>query len=242
MNIAINLFVVILMSYEEYINLLSEKKERINYMHQVIKKIVEDSGATKPQLDVLMRGYIILIYSLWESAYKDLSFYFFYELSEMTIESLPFKLKDKILCFKLEKIKEKKLTTHRCLECVNKEINNIKITKVKDYKNITNFFSEHSNNPDLESLLKLLSLYAFKIEISDESRKQIEFIIKSRNDIAHSGKIIENYNEYIISNFGTSKLEIDILQDITLNIFILYKSVIDNFRKKYSIPKSEKVL
>ncbi|EGQ79924.1 hypothetical protein HMPREF9094_1054 [Fusobacterium animalis ATCC 51191] len=52
------------------------KKRKINYMHQVIVKAQNEELLKSIQLDVLLRGYIVLIYVLWESAFKTLHEYF----------------------------------------------------------------------------------------------------------------------------------------------------------------------
>ena len=70
---------------DEFLSFVSKKREKINYMHQVIVKAQNEELLKSIQLDVLLRGYIVLIYVLWESAFKTLDEYFFEILKEKKV-------------------------------------------------------------------------------------------------------------------------------------------------------------
>lgn len=215
-----------------YIENLSKRRERINYMHQIIKKVKEDQICNPLQLDVLLRGYIVLIYSLWESAFKDLHLFFYNSFKEKKVNELPHKIKNKILCNKLEKAQNKKIKTFYCFEVLKKEYVDLLETKVKDI-DIT-YFNYFTNNPNLDMLDDFLSFYAFKVLIKEEIKNKIEYIILARNDIAHSGKQISNFKDDIKDKFSYEE-EIDFLQEATLEIFNIFNNIINKFEEKYFI-------
>lgn len=218
------------MNKETYLNSISEKRERINYMHQIIKKVKEDEICSELQLDVLLRGYIVLIYSMWESAFKDLHHYFYNSLKEKTVQELPFKIKNKILCECLEKARIKEVKNHTCIERLKTQYDLLKSSYVRDID--IKYFNYFTNNPNIEILKEFIAYYSFKIMLSEENEKRVEYIIKARNDIAHSGKKINNLQNDIKSAFNC-KEEIDFLQDVTLDIFVIFNNIINTFEEKF---------
>lgn len=218
------------MDKNTYIENLSKRRERINYMHQIIRKVKEDQICNPLQLDVLLRGYIVLIYSLWESAFKDLHLFFYDSFKEKKVKELPHKIKNKILCNKLEKAQNKKIKTYHCFEVLKKEYIDLLETKVKDINTI--YFNYLTNNPDLNMLDDFLSFYAFKVLVEEDIKEKIKYIILSRNDIAHSGKQINNFKDDIKNNFSYEE-EIDFLQEVTLEIFNIFNNIINKFEEKY---------
>lgn len=223
------------MNKDDYLRVLSLKKERINYMHQIIKKVKDENIVTSQQLDVLLRGYIILIYSMWESAFKDLHQYFYTGLSNLEINALTYNLKNKILCKLLEKAKKSssEIRSHLCFERIHREYEEEKMKKVSNLP--TSYFAYESNNPTLRMLNEFLGWYNMGINISDTLKKEIEFIIKSRNDIAHSGIRINNLQTLIENEFRESnQTEIDLLQEIVMHIYVLFNDITIDFERLYA--------
>lgn len=218
------------MDKKVYLDNLSQKKERINYMHQIIKKVKEDEVCNRLQLDVLLRGYIVLIYSLWESAYKDLHLFFHNALKEKKVNELPHNIKNRILCDRLEKAKNKEIKTYRCFERLRKEYCDLLEVTVKDIDK--KYFNHLTNNPNLDILNEFLSFYAFKILVEEEVEEKIKYIISARNDIAHSGKEINNFKDDIKKRFNREE-EIDFLQEVTFEIFKIFNTIINKFEEKY---------
>lgn len=231
------------MNYDEYFQFVSDKKTQINYMHQVIKKGIEGENHTKVQYEVLLRGYIVLIYSFWEGAYKSLPSYFFEKLKEIKVESLPYRLKDKIIKQKINNKKAEEMKSHRWLEVLNRDVNLLKNTACGNHSTMIEFFKNNSNNPKTSDLIDLLVLYHFTVPIEEDLRKEIDFIIQSRNDIAHSGMVVRDYHLKIFEEFNMNLVEseeiqrneaVNKLQRILNNIFVLYKDIADKFQEKYS--------
>lgn len=212
-----------------YLNNISEKRERINYMHQIIRKVKEDKICSALQLDVLLRGYIVLIYSMWESAFKDLHYYFYDSLKEKTVQDLPFRIKNKILCECLEKAQDKEIKSHLCIENLKRKYDALKLTCVKDID--IKYFNYFTNNPNIKMLKDFMAYYSFKTILSEEVEKKVEYIIQARNDIAHSGKIINNLQNDIKNAFNCEE-EIDFLQTVTLDIFVIFNNIVNTFEEK----------
>ena len=229
---------------DEFLSFVSKKREKINYMHQVIVKAQNEELLKSIQLDVLLRGYIVLIYVLWESAFKTLDEYFFEILKEKKVEELPYNLKNEILCSLLRDIQKKEIKSFKCMENAKKDFDNlINLELDKDLK-LKEYFQCKTNNPTVDKLEDYLSKFAFSVPISPKLMKEIEYIVYSRNDIAHSGRYIENYSKSLKSfldeisksfpNEVQSKNEIDLLQEITLDIYILFENITNVFEEKYA--------
>lgn len=234
------------MTKTEFLDNLSEKREKINFMHQVISKMREEKTINNSQLDVLLRGYIILIYVLWESGFRNLSEYFFsfFENKDIKVENLPHNLKNEILCSLLLEFQKKEIKNFKCMEKVKISFDNLNNSNLKKNSNLKNFFQSNSNNPKIELLTKFLNKFAFSVEITDKEKTEIEYIIVSRNDIAHSAGTVKNFTTNIkefLDKFkekfpdeSIPKTDIDFLQDITLDIFKIFKEITDSFEKKYA--------
>lgn len=220
-----------MMEKDIFISSLSRKRERINYMHQIIRKIKEDKIYNDLQLDVLLRGYIVLIYSMWESAFKDLHLYFYNSLKSKKVKELPYNIKNKILCEKLENAKKshREIKSYRCIEKLKYEHDQLKETFVENMDK--KYFNYLTNNPNIKILKEFLSFYSFSISLEEETINKIQYIIEARNDIAHTGGSINNFQNDIKDKFEYEE-EIDFLQDISLEIFSIFNEIINKFEEK----------
>ena len=229
---------------DEFLSFVSKKREKINFMRQVIKNSQDEEKLKPMQLDVLLRGYIVLIYVLWESAFKTLHEYFFEILKEKKVEKLPYNLKNEILCSLLINIQKNEIKNFRCMEKAKKDFDELINSIVNEKPELKEYFQCKTNNPTIDKLEGFLSKFAFSVPISPKLKKEIEYIIYSRNDIAHSGRHVENYSESLKSlldeiseifpNEVKSKNEIDLLQEITLDIYVLFYDITNIFEKKYA--------
>lgn len=245
------------MNKDLYIQMLTEKKEKIDYMHQVIKKSLLDNYISSIQYEVLLRGYIVLIYSFWEAGYKSLPEFFFkrFEFKKMNI--LPAKLKNKIYDHKILSYKLGSGSNHKIIQEKYEEFQNLKNSRVYEiFEERLELFGELSNNPKIKHLKKVQELYHMGIRVDKELENKINFIIESRNDIAHAGARVENYFTEAFDKLKIQEIKdrssreraaskeekelvIDQLQNILNNIFMKFKEIIDMFDQKY--PK-EKLL
>ena len=217
------------MTKQEYLDLLTDKKERINHMHQVINKMKENGelSITNRQYEVLIRGYIVLIYSFWESSFTSLGKCLITIYNDIKLEDFTFKMKDKIF-IKYLKEKSNHIGNHNWLES-NYNSYQVLLSKTLKETNFEYHFYSNSNNPKLCDLESFLGLFHKRISISENTEKLISYIINSRNDIAHSGSLTQDYELDIKINFNATIDTIDILQGATNEIYNLFKNVIDKF-------------
>lgn len=229
---------------DEFLSFVSKKREKINFMRQVIKNSQDEEKLKPMQLDVLLRGYIVLIYVLWESAFKTLHEYFFEILKEKKVEELPYNLKNEILCSLLISIQKNEIKSFRCMEKAKKDFDDLINLIVNEKPQLKEYFQCKTNNPTIDKLKEFLSKFAISVPISAKLKEEIEYIIYSRNDIAHSGKYVENYSESlkklldrISESFPDeveSKNEMDLLQEITLDVYILFENITNVFEERYA--------
>lgn len=223
----------------EYYDFMERKREKIHYMHTIIKNNIYKDY----EIDILLRGYIILIYSFWESSYNNLWEVFYYFLSKVKTADLPFRIRNEILLNKIVNIRKfdqkiNELKTFNYITKANKGIESALNKVVDDINDTEECFKKSSNNPNIEILCDFLKLYNMKLETEDLIKRKIGFLVEARNDIAHRGETEKDYKLEIQSKFNDiKKSEIDILQDITLDISELFRTVIFEFKKKYSMHK-----
>lgn len=234
-----------------------DKRSRIITMDTIIRT---NDNIKENELDVLLRGYIVLIYAFWEGNYKKLQDIFFEFFSNKKVSELPKHIKDKLVIdFSINK-SEKKYTLldlsgyDRIREINNKieEILSSNLNECDNYHKKKIYFYEDSNNPKYDKLKKLLLKYSMFLDkivnslitdnnLSSDFKVRLEFIIEARNSIAHGSETLgphNGYKEYIENKFfdgETNSIE-DIskfLSNIAFEIDMLFRSIIDEFKEKY---------
>ena len=243
-----------------------DRRNKITVMDTIIRNNDEFKEGEK---DVLLRGFIVLIYAFWEGNYKKIQDIFFEILKEKKLSELPHKIKNRVI---IDLVTTKKERNKKIVEIEDyNQITGIhsKITDALE-KNLSSYeecnklkqhFRENSNNPSFLILENMLSKYNMSLRrivneliqeeaISEDFEKRLEFIIGSRNSIAHGAENdLENFNDYeevIISKF-ISKDEptiIDVssfLNETAFYIDLLYNQIYNEFLNKY-MHEEEKVI
>lgn len=241
------------------------KRSRISTMDTILRNNDEFKNI---EIDVLLRGYIVLIYAFWEGNYKKLQDTFLKFFSEKKVSEIPDNIK-KILVIELSIHKKEKNYTLLQLNNFNriKEINSVidtildlKLSECAKNNEIKKYFYEFSNNPNYDKLNSLLFKYSMFLDkiinslkldgnIAFDFKERLEFIIGSRNEIAHGSEILGNHNsykEYIQEKFFDNEEKTieeisGFLRDISYNIDVLFASIVDEFKYKY-MHKEEMVV
>ena len=130
------------------------------------------------------------------------------------------------------------------MEKAKKDFDDLINLIVNEKPQLKEYFQCKTNNPTIDKLKEFLSKFAISVPISAKLKEEIEYIIYSRNDIAHSGKHVENYSESlkklldrISESFPDeveSKNEMDLLQEITLDVYILFENITNVFEERYA--------
>ncbi len=234
----------------------TERRQKIITIDRIIR---DNNEFNDSELDVLFRGFIVLIYAFWEGNYKELQNIFFEFFKYEKIKKLPHNIQHNVI-----------------LELsLDKPTKNSKFGEIKDYlkfkniydnivqnleKTISDFekvnlryiFDESSNNPDYNKLKLLLGkvhlnldnlIYAFSQNnnFPENFKERLSFLIFSRNSIAHGQENSNEYSTYqatIKANFFNNE-SIDIntisefLLDTSFYIDVLYKIILEAFLDKY---------
>ena len=243
--------------FREFEQYKFNKRTRITTMDTILRN---NDEFKESEIDVLLRGYIVLIYAFWEGNYKKLQDTFFEFFSQKKVSQVPEHIK-KILVIDLSISRNEKKYTLLQLRSFTriKEINDIidnildlKLSECSKYSEIKGYFYEFSNNPNYDKLKKLLSKYSMFLDkivnslkldnsLSNNFKQILEFIIDSRNAIAHGSETLgrhNGYKEYIQERFfdGQDKTVEEIsgfLRDISFNIDVLFTSIVDEFKYMY---------
>lgn len=251
--------------FTDFDNYRMEKRRKISIMDSIIRNNDEFKDS---EIDVLFRGYIILIYAFWEGSYKEIQKVFFLSLKQYSINDLPHTLKNTIvLDLSIEKreksLKIGEITDYKTIKKIDSSIDEVLKKKLSEFdkdKNLEKHFKEQSNNPNYSKLEQLLKKYNLSLNnilkrlisegsIPENFKEYLDFIIKSRNSIAHGMDRLDghdNYERYINSKFLncdkfiTEKVS-DFLRDITFYMDVLYNEIIREFKDKY-MHVDEKVL
>lgn len=243
-------------NFEEF---RTERRSKIITMDTILRN---NDEFKENEIDVILRGFIVLIYAFWEGNYKQIQENFYEIIKNEKIGNLPFLIKNKVLLdlsgdnkFINSKIKE--ITDYRKFTDATsamKEAEEKKASQIE--KRIDHHFKEFSNNPkimDLEKLMKKYQLNLNKIikklieenSLPEDFSERLDFIIHSRNSIAHGVENLgdlQGYKECIINQFldkdnsqrNISIIDVsDFLRDTTFFIDILYKEIYSSFKNKY---------
>lgn len=210
-----------------------EKRSKISIMDSIIRN---NNELTDSEIDVLLRGYIVLIYAFWEGSYKKLSQVFYEFFKENEINKLPYGIKNSVLLElstnrKDKKCKLEEIRDYRKIIDIN---NNIReyldkiLNKCPNFELTQKFFKEETGNPNLDKLKDFMNKYQISIDkliynliidknFCDDFRKRLDFIITARNNIAHGNeneRMHDGYQKYIIKNFMNN--ERDSIEDISI--------------------------
>lgn len=238
-----------------------EKRSKISTMDTIIRNNEEFK---ENEIDVLFRGYIVLIYAFWEGVYKKIGdlFYEFFAVRE--IQELPHGLKNSVIIELSTDNKEKQskigdLVDYRKIVHINEKITDLinkKICECENYDKVKTHFKEQTNNPNYDKLEKFLKKYGISLRkiveelieertIPEDFKKRLDFVVRSRNNIAHGNENLgnhDNYKDYICENFfegndiSTSEIS-EFLRETTFYIDTLYRSIVEVFKNKYMHDK-----
>ncbi|AIY83873.1 hypothetical protein U729_2626 [Clostridium baratii str. Sullivan] len=239
---------------ENFQKFRTERRNKIITMDTIIRN---NDDLKEGEKDVLLRGFIVLIYAFWEGNYKEIQKLFFCILKEKKIKELPHKIKNKVLIELATNQRERNKKISEIEDCKQIDEINSKIimaleSKLSDYSQcdrLCHHFKENSNNPNYTILTNMLSKYNITLKklikqmieeysIPDNFEDRLNFIIKSRNNIAHGVENISDYEEMIISNFirkeDATIIDVsDFLNETTFYIDLLYNEIFSEFENKY---------
>lgn len=194
----------------------TDRRSRLSAMDTIIRNNEDFKESEK---DVLIRGFIVLIYAFWEGNYKELQKVFFEDLKEKKIKDLPNSIKDKVIINLSSKSKQKdgkpniqiiEVSQYKQLIEISSMIDrNLELSILETNKEevLKKYFMEGSGNPDYDKLNGLLKKYDLSLRsitrklkeydfIKDDLKDRIKFIVKARNNIAHGFEDIGEYKTY----------------------------------------------
>lgn len=239
---------------ENFQKFRTERRNKIITMDTIIRN---NDDLKEGEKDVLLRGFIVLIYAFWEGNYKEIQKLFFYILKEKKIKDLPHKIKNKVLIELATNQKERnkkiiEIEDYKQINGINSKIIQSLESKLSDYQQcdkLCHHFKENSNNPSYEILTNMLSKYNISLSklikqmikeysLPHNFKDRLNFIIKSRNNIAHGVENISDYEELIISEFinkeNSTIVDVsDFLNETTFYIDLLYNEIFSEFENKY---------
>lgn len=239
---------------EEFQRFRTDRRNKITIMDTIIRNGEDLKSGEK---DVLLRGFIVLIYAFWEGNYKKIQNIFFDVLKNKKLKELPHKIKNKVIIDLATTSNEKnkkivEISDYNQIISINTKINESldkELTYYSQCENLKHHFRKNSNNPSYEILDEMLSKYNISLRkiissliedgsIGENFKERLEFIIKSRNDIAHGAEIESEYEELIISRFinkeNPSIIDVsDFLNETTFYIDLLYNEILNEFFNTY---------
>lgn len=231
-----------------------DKRIRITSLNKIIYSYHQDNTSIT-DLDVLLRGSLILIYAFWEGNYHFLEEEFYNFFLDKRISDLPSKIQDSIL-FSLAKDNQgspiSKINSYKSIVDIDLKLKNSmdKIAKSLQPKpeSFKQFFGIPSMNPKYEVLRKFCEKYDVDFKgilqtlkaddmISKNFEKNLECIISCRNKIAHGDeKLINasNYMEYIdnsLVDVNTKEIGdiISFLNKFTADINTVYLEIMNSW-------------
>lgn len=233
----------------------NKRRQKIITMDRIITDNAEFEDS---ELDVLFRGFIVLIYAYWEGNYKELQDIFYSFLSSKKISNLPHQIKTPVLIELSTNSSSRsknlaEFNDYKQLETIYNHIKNNLDKKILDFDcDLRHKFYENSNNPNYTKLEKFLSKFNISLNklvkrlcddtsISSDFKDKLEFIIFSRNDIAHGRENIglhKTYQEIISEKFLNNKPSTpyditNFLSEIAFEIDLLYKTILEELLNKY---------
>ncbi|MBV4426389.1 HEPN domain-containing protein [Clostridium tyrobutyricum] len=201
------------------------KRVKISTMDSIIRNNIEDFS--RNEIDVLFRGYIVLIYAFWEGSYKMLITTLYNFCRNLKIRNLPFNIRNPVVInlatyrkntnYKISEIKDYNYIIEindDIQSFLNKRLNSC-LQDPKLEKNIMQCFKVDSNNPNYNIFTKFLSKYSLSLNkiitnciednlIPNNFKEILDFIISARNSIAHGYEHLDqyiDYRDYIESKF-----------------------------------------
>lgn len=233
----------------------NERRQKIITMDRIITDNTEFEDS---ELDVLFRGFIVLIYAYWEGNYKEIQDIFYNFLSRKKISNLPHQIKTPVLIelSTNSSIRNKNLSEfsdYKQLESIYNDMKSNLDKKILDFDiDLRHKFYENSNNPSYIKLETFLSKFHINLNklvkrlcddtsLSSNFKCKLEFIILSRNDIAHGRENIglhKTYQEIIAEKFlgnrpSTPYNITTFLSEIAFEIDLLYKTIFEELLNKY---------
>lgn len=235
-----------------------EKRAKISTMDTIIRN---NDDFKESEIDVLLRGYIVLIYAFWEGSYKKIGELFFEVFKEKLVTELPHEIKNSVIIElstskndRKQKIGE--ISNYNKFISINDNITNVlnkKLLECSDYERTKRYFKSQSNNPDYDKLTSFLKKYNISLkkiiqDLVDEGdfptnfKQQLDFIVQSRNNIAHGSENLKGHNtykNYIISNFLSERPNVQVedvgnfLNNSSYYIYVLFGRTLEEFKKLY---------
>ena len=251
--------------FNEFDKYRFEKRSKISTMDSIIRN---NTDLTDSEEDVLLRGYIVLIYAFWEGSYKKLANSFFNFFKYRKINELPHTIKNQVIIeLSTEKsdknIKINEVNDYRKFLKINEKINiNLekKLLECEGYDKTEKYFKEETGNPNYSKLDILLKKYCISLDkliselISENNmpnnfKDVLEFIVSARNSIAHgdeSRDMHDGYKNYIVNKFLNNNEKgiidaSDFLRETVFYLNMLFITIIDKFKDKY-MHEEEKML
>lgn len=244
-------------NFEEF---RTERRSKIITMDTILRN---NEDFKENEIDVILRGFIVLIYAFWEGNYKQIQENFYEIIKNEKIKNLPFTIKNKVLLelsgdHKFVNSKVKEISDYRKFTEVTSIMKESEEKRAFEFeKRIDHHFKEFSNNPKIHNLENLLAKYQMNLDkiikklieinaLPEDFSNRLDFIIHSRNSIAHGVENLEDtqgYKDCIINQFlvenNSPNREIgiidvsDFLRDLTFYIDVLYKEIYTRFENKY---------
>ena len=234
-----------------------EKRSKINTMDSIIRNNTE---LTESEEDVLLRGYIVLIYAFWEGSYKKLAHSFYNFFKDRKINELPHNIKNKVIIELATERSDKnmkinEISDYRKFLKINEKINDNlekKLSECEGHDKTERYFKEETGNPNYNKLDVLLKKYYISLdklieELISENNMQsnfkevLEFLVSARNSIAHGNEnedMHDGYKNYIVNKFlngnkkGINDVS-DFLRDTVFYLDLIFITIIDKFKDTY---------
>ncbi|EHJ02372.1 hypothetical protein CDLVIII_5909 [Clostridium sp. DL-VIII] len=234
-----------------------EKRSKISTMDTIISN---NEDFKESEIDVLFRGYIVLIYAFWEGIYKKIGDLFYEFFINRQIKELPYGIRNLVIIELSTDRNDRnckigEIPDYRKIVNINKKINellNKKMLDCSDYERSQRHFKEQTSNPNYDKLEKFLGKYNISLKkvinellegetIPENFIERLEFIVEARNNIAHGNENLgrhSNYKDYITERFlenrSSTAIEVsEFLRYTAFYIDTLYRSIIDTFKDKY---------